>query len=1169
MKNSIVLLLLIVPLNIFCQLSWPIFPIDTQHTVTGKVGEYRDTDRFHKGVDIIGTSQDVYAIEDGVVDAITNIGTSIEQIRVGNLWYVHVVSDVVIGDVVLAGVTKLGTMYSINNFPTHVHLEDVTRNLLYENISPYIDTVRPTIEATSFRRNGHNRYSATDPYTETISIGVDDFVIVFGKIDLVVNANDRAGIYTCAPSSLSYQILKEDGVTSFEDEVVTYQFGGTELSNTRASTCFGFGTAQNNFNYILTSHPSEGEGDRYFNTILRQNVVEDWSSSQALDARLNEEANYADNLYQIKYIISDVDEHNNPNFSDEESVRFLIDNFRPYIKSVKIYRDNSNGPLLSHYEWVWTDDHLELEKYIPGIIDNNDILYIKVEASEPMRQVYLKIPSVSFYEVNNTPIEGSHGYEFEFIVNHSFVDGMHPIEIEGDDYANNGVQSDPSVISIRQNNDTWLPPPVEGIDQYHSFWVGPNLPPNAMFSPTIDRIYIGEEIQFMDESTNDPDSWYWDFGDGRSGSTEQNPSYVYSNPGTYQVTLTVNNEVGQDTKTGTITVDDPCALTCNFNASPRCFVVGNSTNFFDNSYSNDGSVVSWQWRFYGAEQTTSTIQNPSGIRYPDAGSFDVELTVTDSEGNSDVKYMENYISTYDPDIQLSVDCSGPIISHPGFPMWFPVTVTNGSSPYQYQFTIDGSTQTITTMDSFHSFYCMVSNPGVYPYTVNVIDGNGLEGFDEDEVRVGTSCSHTPAFIWEYVGGEPGLEKEIILTDISSGGMMPYSQWYWNWGGDPGLVEANGSGFTYEVINNPWLAGDINGNPQARLKFTDFGTYPVSLTVYDAEGCPATVTQYLSIEPNPSCITLYHDGYDAAIIGSDKFAKDGHLWFLSNGIWEPDANPDGSCEDDPLHPGTWGPRYTDVSNIRWWILNSSYNKYDEATDNELGAWYVHNNDWFIEDHSLPEGKHTVLVELWNRMHEGCYNPEDVEPENRGLICWYDAAWENFIVVDCEKTVDITTTIPVGEYENQYAGYFNISPGATVIIAEGVSVNYEACEQIDLLPGLDIEKGSDFTALVDPIDVINKAGESMAATTVSTSNIENKTGPDFYIYPNPNNGKCYISFNEAYIDKKIQIMIFDHQGKLVYEQNQNRHDELVLELGHLINGLYFINVNGRSRKMVIIK
>jgi uncharacterized protein (TIGR02145 family) len=58
-------------------------------------------------------------------------------------------------------------------------------------------------------------------------------------------------------------------------------------------------------------------------------------------------------------------------------------------------------------------------------------------------------------------------------------------------------------------------------------------------------------VNFTDQSTNGPISWYWDFGDGNTG-TEQNPTHIYNNEGTYTVSLIVSNANCADT----VTVND-------------------------------------------------------------------------------------------------------------------------------------------------------------------------------------------------------------------------------------------------------------------------------------------------------------------------------------------------------------------------------------------------------------------------------------------------------------------------------------------------------------------------------------------------------------------------------------------------------------------------------------
>ena len=54
-------------------------------------------------------------------------------------------------------------------------------------------------------------------------------------------------------------------------------------------------------------------------------------------------------------------------------------------------------------------------------------------------------------------------------------------------------------------------------------------------------------VSFTDQSTNSPNQWNWDFGNSNN-SILQNPSAIYTLPGTYTVTLTATNRSGQATE---------------------------------------------------------------------------------------------------------------------------------------------------------------------------------------------------------------------------------------------------------------------------------------------------------------------------------------------------------------------------------------------------------------------------------------------------------------------------------------------------------------------------------------------------------------------------------------------------------------------------------------------
>jgi beta propeller repeat protein len=74
---------------------------------------------------------------------------------------------------------------------------------------------------------------------------------------------------------------------------------------------------------------------------------------------------------------------------------------------------------------------------------------------------------------------------------------------------------------------------------------------NFIASPTSD--IVPATISFTDTSGGNPDTWNWSFGDNSWLNTtdpvRKNAVHVYTTPGTYAVSLTVNNTYGSDTRT--------------------------------------------------------------------------------------------------------------------------------------------------------------------------------------------------------------------------------------------------------------------------------------------------------------------------------------------------------------------------------------------------------------------------------------------------------------------------------------------------------------------------------------------------------------------------------------------------------------------------------------------
>ena len=92
-----------------------------------------------------------------------------------------------------------------------------------------------------------------------------------------------------------------------------------------------------------------------------------------------------------------------------------------------------------------------------------------------------------------------------------------------------------------------------------------SFPPVAAFTASSTTITAGQAVAFTDASSGEATSWSWSFPGGTpETSAEQNPVVTYNTVGTYDVTLTVNNVNGSDTKTSTgyITVNPASATYC-------------------------------------------------------------------------------------------------------------------------------------------------------------------------------------------------------------------------------------------------------------------------------------------------------------------------------------------------------------------------------------------------------------------------------------------------------------------------------------------------------------------------------------------------------------------------------------------------------------------------------
>ncbi len=318
-----------------------------------------------------------------------------------------------------------------------------------------------------------------------------------------------------------------------------------------------------------------------------------------------------------------------------------------------------------------------------------------------------------------------------------------------------------------------------------------------------------DDIHFVDAS-DDWDgeiiTWNWEFGDGET-SEEQNPTHHYEEPGTYHVVLTVtDNDGATDVYEGDVDVEE-----------------------------SGSEIVSWEWDF--GDEGSSDEQNPTHW-FQDDGTYPVTLTVQDADGNSDSITKEIDVINVPPDAsftweseptagELSADFDWSVYQeqHGTYPQGFePEGATDlDDILFEDLSTVQGGVDDIHFVDASDD------------WDGEIITWNWEFGDGE------TSEEQNPTHHYE----EPGTYHVVLTVTDNDGATDVYE-------GDVD-VEESGS----EIVSWEWDFGDEGSSDEQNPThwFQDDGTYPVTLTVQDADGNSDSVTKEVAIENVPPVVAF--------------------------------------------------------------------------------------------------------------------------------------------------------------------------------------------------------------------------------------------------------------------------------------------------------------------------
>ena len=375
-------------------------------------------------------------------------------------------------------------------------------------------------------------------------------------------------------------------------------------------------------------------------------------------------------------------------------------------------------------------------------------------------------------------------------------------------------------------------------------------------------------VRFIDQSTNSPSLWLWNFGDGTTvaGLDQQNPVHTYQQPGQYTVLLQATNRGGsaQLVKQAFITVvSTPIA---SFTAEPNRGTSPLLVQFNDTS---SGKPVKWFWSF--GDGGFSTQENPYHL-YQKAGNYTVSLTVYNQAGSDTVTKTDLVRATSRPVAAFTANRTAGVA-----PLTVQFTDLSEGSPtsWSWKFGDDGG---FTEQNPVRVF----TDPGVYSVQLTVSNSAGTS----TEVKEGyiTVNQHLTAdFDFTVSNHDMTAPLTVAFTDRTIGKPVSYA---WRFGDGFSTNERN-------PIHN----------------YQNPGTYAVTLSVHDLVAS-TSVTKTIVVK-SPLKAEFYADPVRGSapltVVLTDTSV--GHpvqrYWVINKGLSVTVLNPGNSKEVYTLNePGTY-------------------------------------------------------------------------------------------------------------------------------------------------------------------------------------------------------------------------------------------------------------------------
>lgn len=319
-------------------------------------------------------------------------------------------------------------------------------------------------------------------------------------------------------------------------------------------------------------------------------------------------------------------------------------------------------------------------------------------------------------------------------------------------------------------------------------------------------------VNFTNNSTN-ATSYYWDFGDG-GASTNTQPTYTFSNPGTYQVMLAASNPNScktEDTAFVTIHVStDTVRADFDFTLEDTCtnpHVVIQNTSTTLPGHALSAAVFDWDF----GDGTSFTGQNPPQHPYPTPGAYNIRLIMTEPDAcNSPDTIIKTLVFTQD---HMTAAFDLPDTLCEGLPVNFRNHSENATE-YDWYF---GDGQTGTDAQPEHTY----DTPGTYHVVLVAHNPTACNQTDSMSRTITISSSPTAAFT------ATPFQPETNVPTTFNNQSQEAIRYFWNFGDGTNSTEKD----------------PVHQFPRT-------GSFNVCLTAYNAQGCYDVVCKSISSKVEP-------------------------------------------------------------------------------------------------------------------------------------------------------------------------------------------------------------------------------------------------------------------------------------------------------------------------------